>query len=424
MSLSFLFTSWGNPGNLNPFLTAARRLRLRGHRVRILGEPDHQEETAKAGFDSISWRRPPALSAPPASDEEPVWAEIRALLGQVTFGGAIDYAADTMDAIRSEPVDAILTNDLLAGPAIAAEAAGIPYALLAPHVSVRPLDGVPTGVTGLVPNDSTEYQAAEQTLRAHFIELLSSNLPALNRARAAFGLSPLNHIFDHYDRADRVLIGMSAAFDFPATRLPANLCYVGPLLDVPQWAQSGAEPWTAPWSENRVRPRVLVSLSTSFQNQADLLRRIVAALGTMDLDAVVTVGPAMIKENFEAPANVSIIHSAPHDAVMKQVSLVVTHGGHGTVTRSLLNGVPLLVIPMGRDQGDNAARVVARGTGLSLADGATAQEIVSAVRRLLVEPHFRAAAVRLGKTMAQNMTSPLLVMEMEQLAMRGWRRSA
>jgi MGT family glycosyltransferase len=420
MSLNFLFTSWGNPGNLNPFLTAARRLRLRGHRVRILGEPDHQEETAKAGFDSISWRRPPALSAPPANDEEPVWAEIRALLGQVTFGGAIDYAADTTDALRSEPVDAILTNDLLAGPAIAAEAAGIPYALLAPHVSVRPLDGVPTGVTGLVPNDSTEYQAAEQTLRAHFIELLSSNLPALNRARAAFGLSPLNHIFDHYDRADRVLIGMSAAFDFPATRLPANLCYVGPLLDVPQWA----EPWTAPWSENRARPRVLVSLSTSFQNQADLLRRIVAALGTMDLDAVVTVGPAMTKENFEAPANVSIIHSAPHDAVMKQVSLVVTHGGHGTVTRSLLNGVPLLVIPMGRDQGDNAARVVARGTGLSLADGATAQEIVSAVRRLIVEPHFRAAAVRLGKTMAQNMTSPLLVMEMEQLAMRGWRRSA
>lgn len=420
MSLNFLFTSWGNPGNLNPFLTAARRLRLRGHRVRILGEPDHQEETAKAGFDSISWRRPPALSAPPASDEEPVWAEIRALLGQVTFGGAIDYAADTTDALRSEPVDAILTNDLLAGPAIAAEAAGIPYALLAPHVSVRPLDGVPTGVTGLVPNDSTEYQAAQQTVRARFIELLSSNLPALNRARAAFGLSPLNHIFDHYDRADRVLIGMSAAFDFPATRLPANLCYVGPLLDVPQWA----EPWTAPWSENRARPRVLVSLSTSFQNQADLLRRIVAALGTMDLDAVVTVGPAMIKENFEAPANVSIIRSAPHDAVMKQVSLVVTHGGHGTVTRSLLNGVPLLVIPMGRDQGDNAARVVARGTGLSLADGATAQEIVSAVRRLIVEPHFRAAAVRLGKTMAQNMTSPLLVMEMEQLAMHGWRRSA
>jgi UDP:flavonoid glycosyltransferase YjiC (YdhE family) len=307
MSLSFLLTSCGNPGNLNPFLTAARRLRQQGHRVRILGEPDHQDETEKAGFDSISWRRPPPLSAPLADSEEPVWAEIRALLGQLTFGGAIDYAADTMDAIRSESIDAILTNDLLAGPAVAAESVGIPYALLAPHISVRPLDGIPTGVTGLVPENSPEYQAAEQAVRARLIELMGSYLPALNRARAAFGLTPLNHIFDHYDRADRVLIGMSAVFDFTATRLPANLRYVGPLLDTPQWAK----PWTAPWSTSRSRPRVLVSLSTSFQNQAALLRRIIAALVTMDLDAVVTVGPGMTTETFEAPPT-SRSSTAPH----------------------------------------------------------------------------------------------------------------
>jgi MGT family glycosyltransferase len=420
MSLRFLFASWGNPGNLNPVLTAARRLRQQGHRVRILDERNHQEEIAKAGFDGISWRRPAPLSPPLASDEEPVWAEIRALLAQMTFGGALDYTADTMDALRSESVDAIVTNDLLAGPAIAAEAAGIPYALLAPHISVRPIDGVPTGVTGLVPNNSPEYHAAEQAIRARFVELLSSYLPTLNRARAAFGLMPLNHIFDHYDRADRVLIGMSEVFDFTATRLPANLRYVGPLLDVPQWCKS----WNAPWSGKRARPRVLVSLSTSFQNQAALLRRIIVALGTMDLDAAVTVGPAMEKENFEAPANVSIIHSAPHDVVMKEVSLVITHGGHGTVTRSLVNGVPLLVIPMGRDQGDNAARVVAHGTGISLTDGATEQEIVSAVRRLITEPHFRAAAARLGKVMALDLTSPALVTEMEEIATRSWRRSA
>ena len=120
----------------------------------------------------------------------------------------------------------------------------------------------------------------------------------------------------------------------------------------------------------------------------------------MDLDAVVTAGPAMAEEHFEAPANVSIVHSAPHDAIMKEVSLVVTHGGHGTVTWSLLNSVPLLVIPMGRDQGDNAARVVARGAGLSVTDSATEEEIAAAVGRLLAEPHFRAAAVRLGKAMS------------------------
>jgi MGT family glycosyltransferase len=418
MSLNFLFTSWGNPGNLNPILTAARRLRQRGHRVRILGEPDHREETAKAGFDVLSWRRPPPLKPPEPSDDP--WVEIRFLFDNIMFGAAIDHAADTMDALRSEPVDALVTNDFLTGPVIAAEAKGIPCALLAPHVSLRPLDGVPCGATGLTPSETGEYKLEEQAARTRFLELMSSCLPTLNRARAAFGLEPLDHIYDHYDRADRLLIGLSSAFDFPATRLPSNLRYIGPLLDLPAWAH----PWTAPWSASPARPRVLVSLSTSFQNQAALLRRIVAALGTMDLDTVVTVGPAMEKENLQAPANISIVHSAPHDTVMKEVSLVVTHGGHGTVARSLLHGVPLLVLPMGRDQGDNAARVVARGAGLRLADSATEEEIVSAVRRLVTEPQFKAAAERLGKAIAPDVTSIAFVTEMEAIAARRWQKSA
>ena len=420
MPLNFLFTSWGNPGNLNPLLTAARRLRQRGHRVRILGEADHHEETAKAGFDTLSWRRPPKIVPLEPGAEDPAWTEVRTLFGQIMFGAAIDYAADTMDALRTEAADVIVTNDLLAGPAIAAEASGIPYALLAPHISIRPLDGVPVGLTRVITEEDPEYQAHEQAERTKLIEVMSEHLPILNRARAAFGLRPLNHVFEHYDRADRLFIGLSKIFDFPAKKLPANLRYIGPLLDPPSWAR----PWTAPWSGGRVRPRILVSLSTSFQDQAVLLRRIVSALGKMDLDAVVTIGPAMEKETFEAPANVSMLHSAPHDAVMKEVCLVVTHGGHGTVTRSLVNGVPLLVIPMGRDQGANAARVVARGAGLSLPDNATEEEIAAAVHRIITGPHFQAAAAQLGKSIAQDVTSPALVNELEAIAARRLTRSA
>ena len=378
MSLRFLLTSWGNPGNLNPFLTAARRLRQRGHHVRILGEPTHREETAKAGFDALAWRRPAPPVLPGNIGDDPVWNEINLLVTQIMFGAAIDYAADTIDALRNEPADAVLTNDLLAGPVIAAEAMGLPCALLSPHISVRPLDGVPTALTGLIPDGSANYEAAESATHERLIGLMNTQLPQLNRARAAFGLAPLKHIFDHYDRADRVLIGVAEAFDFPPKRLPANLRYVGPLLDQPMWAQT----WTAPWSGQPKRPRVLVSLSTSFQNQLSLLNRIATALGRMDLDAVVTVGPAMAQETITAPSNITLLHSAPHDAVMPEVSLVVTHGGHGTVTRSLTHGVPLLVLPMGRDQADNAARVVARGAGLALNDSATEADITQAVGKI------------------------------------------
>jgi MGT family glycosyltransferase len=417
MSLNFLFTSFGNPGNLNPFLTAARRLRQRGHRVRFLGEPDHHEETTAAGFDALSWRRPPRL-VPPEFVEDAFWAEVNFVFDRICFGAALDYASDTMDALRTEPVDVLVTNDILAGPAIAAEASGIPYALLSPHVSLRPLEGVPGCGSGLFPGEQDREK--DRAYHERYTNLLGSFLPVLNRARAAFGLAPLKDIFDHHDRADRFLIALSAAFDFPATSLPSNMRYVGPLLDLPNWTR----PWMAPWSGSPKRPRVLVSLSTSFQDQADLLGRIISALGTMELDAVVTVGPAMEKLAIEAPANVTIVHSAPHDTVMKEVSLVVNHGGHGTMMRALLNGVPQLVIAMGRDQFDNAARLAARGAGLTLTAAASREEIVTALGRLIAEPRFKEAAIQLGKAIAQDATSPVLVTELEKIAARRLQRSA
>jgi MGT family glycosyltransferase len=411
MPFDFLLTSWGNPGNLNPMLTAARRLRQRGHRVRMLDEVAHRDEIERAGFRALSWRRPAPIRPPEPTGEDPVWAEFRLLFDQLMFGAAIDYGADTIDALRSEPVDAVVTNDLLAGPVIASEAMGTPCALLSPHISVRRLEGVPFSMDGLLA-DSPEALAAQQADLARFVALQDSYLPTLNRARTTFGLPPLQHINDHYDRADRFLIGISAAFDFPAVRPPRNLRYIGPLLDMPAWTQS----WTPPWSADRVRPRVLISLSTSFQNQADLLRRIIAAVGTLDLDAVVTTGPAMQQESFAASDNVTILPSAPHDAIMREVSLVVTHGGHGTVARALLNQVPLLVIPMGRDQGSNAIRVAARGAGLSLGMEASQATIATAVARLLVEPQFRQSAARLGQAMERDMASPMLAHELEEIA--------
>ena len=115
------------------------------------------------------------------------------------------------------------------------------------------------------------------------------------------------------------------------------------------------------------------------------------------------------------PKNVTLLPSAPHDAVMKEVSLVVTHGGHGTVSRALWHGLPLLVMPMGRDQNDIAARVEAHGVGLSLPSTASEAEIAGALNHLIKESHFRVAARRLGDAIASDIESERLVGEMEEI---------
>jgi MGT family glycosyltransferase len=416
MSYNYLLACWGDgPGNLAPVLTAARRLRHRGHEVRVLADRDLRQEVEAAGFPFASWRRPPKFS-----DVGVDLSDLRALFDRLLFASASAYADDTREELARTPPDALLAHSMLLGAAVAAEAAGVPCAMLSPHISLRPLPGVPPVGSGLMPPRTPEELAEVEAASDRLAAAINGGLPVLNRVRARHHLAPLSHALEQYERSERVLLAISSAFDFPADRLPSNLRYVGPLLDQPGWS----EPWHAPWPPRSVRPRALVSFSTTFQAQGDALQRVINALGGIEIDAVVTTGPAMSGASFDPPRNVTLLPSAPHDAVMKEVSLVVTHGGHGTLSRALAHGRPVLVMPMGRDQNDNALRVVHHGAGLSLPPSASQAGIAAALTRLVTTPHFRLAARRLQEAIAPDLQSDALVSEMEAIAASGRRNRA
>jgi len=135
--------------------------------------------------------------------------------------------------------------------------------------------------------------------------------------------------------------------------------------------------------------------------------------------ALVTPGPTLRQEAFHAPANVVIRPSAPHGQVFPHAAAVVTHAGHGTVMRALANGLPLVCIPMGRDQNDVVARVVARGAGLRLSQKASIPALRHAIQRVLDEPGFRAQARHLAQAIAEETHRPLAVEALEELATQG-----
>jgi len=69
----------------------------------------------------------------------------------------------------------------------------------------------------------------------------------------------------------------------------------------------------------------------------------------------------------------------------------------------------MLLMPFGRDQADNAARVVARGAGLMLPADAGVGAIRAALQQLLADPSFAAAARALGaQVVAEAQASPLV----------------
>ena len=177
-------------------------------------------------------------------------------------------------------------------------------------------------------------------------------------------------------------------------RLPDNVRYVGPQLDDPVWAAE--KTWRRPDSE----PLVLVATSSIFQHQTGLLQRIAQALGHLRVRGLITTGLAVDPQEIQAPPNVEVVQAAPHRQVLAEASVVVTHAGHGTVLKALAAGVPLVCVPMGRDQKDNTVRVIRFGAGVRISKKATPNQIAAAVSEILENPSYASAARRFAAVLA------------------------
>ena len=112
----------------------------------------------------------------------------------------------------------------------------------------------------------------------------------------------------------------------------------------------------------------------------------------------------------------TVVERAPHSEILRHAKVVVTHAGHGTVIKALAAGVPVVAIPLGRDQLDNAARVAHHGAGLRLKPTAKPEAIAKAVRRVLEEPSFSAAAERMAAAIAAETAEDQAAAELEALA--------
>lgn len=357
-------------------------------------------------------------SSSPLDDPVKDW-EARTPLGaaarardRIIFGSALAYARDVSAAIADERPDVVATDFLLLGAYIAAERAGIPLAALVHTIYPLSAPGMPPYGMGFQPAKGVLGRARDAVFAQLFRRFYDARRPTLNEVRVALGLLPVSSVFDQFTHASRLLIMTSQAFDFPAAALPPNVRYVGPQLDDPGWLQ----PWDPPASGVGDLPLVLVSLSTTFQGQGDLMRRIVAALADLPVQGLVTLGPALQGEDFSLPPNVRVEPYVPHVLVCPHADLVVTHGGLGTIITALSFGVPLVCIPMGRDQGDNAARVVWRGAGVRCSSKADVADLRRAIRRVLEGPQFRLGARRVAEGIANQGGPGVAIKELEELA--------
>lgn len=418
---SYLFALTDGGGTVPPELGVARRLAERGHRVTVLGEDSMAAEVQRTPAAFVPWSRGlNRKDRDPANNPFKDWqlgpvAQLRGLADHLIAGPAAGYARDLLDEVEVERPDLVLTSVFAVGAMAAAESAGLPFDVLLPNIYPFPAEGVPPLGLGLRPAKGPLARGRDRLIVAANVRAFDRYiLPRINALRADLGLDPLGHVLDQAVRARYQLLLTSPAFDFPAD-LPANVRYVGPVLDDPSWAEVGPADaaWSPPPGDD---PLVLVALSSTFQDQGGTLQRIVDGLADLPVRGLVTTGPGLDPGVVRAPANVAVVRAAPHHAVLPHTAVVVTHGGHGTVMKSLAAGVPLVLLPHGRDQADNAVRVTERGAGLRLRRTAPPRRIARAVQRVLEDPSYAQAAAVLGAAVRRDAGSGVLVETVEDLA--------
>lgn len=336
----FLVATWDGGGNVPPAVVVAGELRRRGHTVRFVGHEAQRATLTGAGFAFASYDgvRPFDATEPNAV------TRLVSMFTDKRLGRAV------LAELEVRPADVVLADCLLVPVQRACAHVGQPY------VSLEHLfDGY---------------------LRRGW---LRGPVGAVARLK---GLRPV----ETWDRAALCLVAAPESLDPGGTgRVPSNVRFVGPLLDLPARHDVAGHD-----------PGVLVSLSTfHYSGMQQALQRLLDATADLGVRVVVTTGPVIDPASLRTAANHEVHRYVSHDTLMPEVSLAVSHGGHATTMRALAHDLPLVVMPMHPmlDQPLVGAAVADAGAGEVVAKKTSPADLRPVVERMLADgPHRRAAA--------------------------------
>lgn len=379
----FVIVAWDGGGNVPPALAIGRRLKRAGHHVRVLAPPSLQGRVDASALDFRRFRRGPDWGSHLGRGFD------ASFLLEVQCSPGVGQ--DLESELAREPADVLVVDFMLFGALASAERSGVATAALVHTLYRTNREGGPGAVWD------------------------ERDLGATNQTRRAMGLAPILVGGQLWDAAELVLVLVPKAFDRPAATLPDNVHYVGPMVDqIPDGVV-----WDLPWPAGHPDPLVLVSFSTTYMAQELALQRALTALAGLRVRGLITTGPSLDPTALVPSANVAVRASVDHRMVLPHTAVVVTHAGLGTVMAALTHGVPLLCMPMGRDQGANSEQVEACGAGRTISHGSTAEEIQAAVREILTSPKYSQGARRMAAIIKREADGSRAVPLLEGLLPRG-----
>ncbi|MBB4854318.1 UDP:flavonoid glycosyltransferase YjiC (YdhE family) [Mycobacteroides chelonae] len=353
-----------DPGHAFPAIALCLKFAAAGHDPVLLTGTRWLDQARAAGLESVELS---GLRPRVADDDEDSGAKIHQR--------AAHMAVVNLDQLRELAPDLIVSDVITACGGMAAELLGVPWVELNPHPLYLPSKGLPPLGSGLASGVGVRGRLRDVVMRWLTQRSIDEGLRQRSQVRVEIGLPARD------PGPVRRLIATLPALEVPRPDWPAEAVVVGPL----HWEPTEAvlQPPSGPG------PVVVIAPSTAFTGAEGMTELAVQALES--------TGARVVISALDTPASGlpswAIGGLARQDLLLAEADLAICGGGHGFLSKALLAGVPVVVVPGGGDQWELANRVVRQGSA-ELVRPLNRDSLATAIGSVLGEQQYAEAARR------------------------------
>lgn len=362
-------------GHAFPAIALCRRFAEAGDHPVLLTGRQWLDVAEAAGVESVELL---GLDPEDSDDDTDAGAKIHQRAGRM--------AVLNLPTLRRLAPDLVVSDVITVCGGMAAELLDVPWVELSPHPLYLPSRGLPPIGSGLAPGVGLAGRlrdAAMRTLTARSVRTGERQRRAVRQDIGLPGADP---------GPARRLIATLPALEVPRPDWPAEAVVIGPLHFEPT-----AVELPLPRGDG---PLIVVAPSTAALGAAGLAE---VALQCLVPGRTLPAGSRLVVSRLggdDVPVpEWAAVGLGRQDELLRRADVVVCGGGHGMLSKTLLAGVPVVVVPGGGDQWELANRVVRQGSG-RLVRPLTGEALAAEIGAVLAGPGYREAARRAGESVA------------------------
>jgi len=384
-------------------MALALELQGRGYESVIATSPIYREKVEAQGLGFHPVR--PDLPSPDA----PTTADIIRRVSNARWGPSYLFRqlliphlretyADTLDAVAG--ADLLVSHQVPLTAPLVAEKTGVKWisSVLFPIAFTSAYDPPTPPQLPSLRAVAMTHPLVARTLFGFGKLTTTSWVEPIQRLRKELGLPrSRNPIFEGQHSPTLVLALFSKVLAQVQPDFPANTLVTG----FPFYDRNDGQP---PPSEllkflDEGEPPILFTLGSSLVWIAkDFYRVSIEAAQRLGKRALLLIGDKRNLPQTNLPEGIAAFDYAPHRLVMPRASVIVHQGGIGTTGQALRAGRPMLIVPFGQDQPDNARRCVRLGVGRTISYRRyTTPGVVHELSQLLDNPSYREQAASVGQ---------------------------